>query len=123
MSRVKARDTRPELTVRRVLWAAGLRYRLNDKRLPGKPDIVLPSRRVALFVHGCFWHGHQGCSRHRIPKSRVAWWTAKIQRNIEHDAEVLTALEDLGWTTLVIWECETEKPSDIEALVRTVKLI
>lgn len=123
MSRVKGRDTQPELAVRRTLWAAGLRYLLNDKRLPGKPDIVFPSRRIAVFVHGCFWHGHQGCSRHRIPKSRVEWWTSKIRRNIERDTEVRGALEALGWTVLVIWECETERSSAIEALAHTIKSI
>lgn len=121
MSRVKSRNTRPELTVRRGLWATGLRYRLNDRRLPGKPDLVFPSRRITVFVHGCFWHGHQGCPRHRIPKSRVEWWTSKIRRNIERDAEVRITLERAGWAVFVIWECETERPSVIEALAHTIK--
>ncbi len=120
MSRVKSRDTRPELAVRRALWASGLRYRLHDKRLPGKPDIVFASRRIALFVHGCFWHGHEGCPRHRIPKSRVEWWTAKLRRNVERDAEARAALEKAGWTVLVLWECETEDPARIEALSHTI---
>lgn len=121
MSRIKARDTRPELAVRRALWAAGLRYRLHDKRLPGKPDIVFASRRVAVFVHGCFWHGHKGCPRHRIPKSRVEWWTAKIRRNVARDLEVQEALEKEGWRVLLIWECETEDAAKLEALERAIR--
>jgi DNA mismatch endonuclease (patch repair protein) len=120
MSRVRGKDTAPEMRVRRALWAAGLRYRIHDKGLPGKPDIVFPSRRIVAFVHGCFWHGHEGCRRHRIPKSRVEWWSAKIRRNIERDADVRMALEAAGWTVLVIWECETEIPAKIEALERSI---
>ena len=120
MARVRGRDTRPELTVRRALWAAGLRYRLHDKRLPGRPDIVFTSRRIVVFVNGCFWHGHDGCPRHRIPKSRVAWWTAKIRRNIERDAEVCAALEAAGWKVLVLWECESEIPARVEALASAI---
>ena len=81
MRAVKGANTRPEMVVRRFLWSAGLRYRLHDKKLPGKPDIVFPSKRIALFVHGCFWHGHEGCPRHRIPKTRTDYWTAKIGGN------------------------------------------
>lgn len=121
MARVRGRDTRPELTVRRALWAAGLRYQLHDKRLPGRPDIVFTSRRIVVFVNGCFWHGHEGCPRHRIPKSRVAWWTAKIRRNIERDAEVRAALEAAGWKVLVLWECESEIPARVEALASAIE--
>lgn len=120
MSRIRSENTAPEMRVRRALWAAGLRYRLHDKRLPGKPDMVFVSRRIVVFVHGCFWHGHEGCPRHRLPKSRVAWWTAKIRRNIERDAEVRAALESAGWTVLVLWECESEIPDMVHALARTV---
>ena len=121
MARVKGKDTAPEMTVRRALWAAGLRYRLHDKRLPGKPDIVFASRRIVVFVHGCFWHGHEGCPRHRIPKNRVEWWTAKIHRNIERDTEALAAVAAEGWHALVIWECETEYLSKIASLARDIR--
>ena len=120
MARVRGRDTRPELTVRRALWSVGLRYRLHDKRLPGRPDIVFASRRIVVFVNGCFWHGHDGCPRHRIPKSRVDWWTAKIRRNIERDAEVCAALEAAGWKVFVLWECESEVPAKVEALASAI---
>ena len=120
MARVRGKDTRPEMAVRRALWAAGLRYRLHDKRLRGRPDIVFPSRRAVVFVHGCFWHGHEGCSRHRIPKSRVEWWTAKINRNKERDTETQAALEASGWTVIVIWECEISIPGRLDALERSI---
>lgn len=121
MSRVRGKDTGPEMIVRRALWAAGLRYRLHDKRLPGRPDLVFPSRRIVLMVHGCFWHGHQGCPRHRIPKSRVEWWTAKIGRNMERDDEVWAALTAAGWTVLVLWECEVEIAAKVEEMASLIK--
>ena len=109
MSRVRNKNTRPEMAVRRALWGAGLRFRLHSKELPGHPDLVFASRRLVVFVHGCFWHGHEGCPRHRIPKSRTEWWTAKLARNMERDAEVRAQLAGLGWSVLVVWECRTEK--------------
>ncbi|MBF0391226.1 MAG: DNA mismatch endonuclease Vsr [Alphaproteobacteria bacterium] len=121
MSRVRGKDTAPEMRVRRALWAAGLRYRLHDKTLPGCPDIVFRSRRIVVLVHGCFWHGHQDCPRHRIPKTRVEWWTEKMRRNQERDAQVRAALGADGWTVLVLWECETESPPKLDALVRAIK--
>ena len=121
MARVRDKNTKPEMIVRRALWAAGLRYRLHAKGLPGRPDIVFPSRRIVVFVHGCFWHGHEGCPRHRIPKSRVEWWTAKIERNKERDREVFTALTEAGWTPLILWECEAEIPSNVADLIRSIE--
>lgn len=121
MARVKAKDTRPEMRVRRALWAAGLRYRLHDKTLPGRPDIVFPGRRIVVLVHGCFWHGHPGCPRHRIPKSRIDWWVAKLDRTKARDAEVHAALTAAGWTVMVLWECETESPARIEEVARAIK--
>lgn len=120
MALVRAKDTGPEMRVRRALWRIGLRYRLHDKRLPGKPDLVFRSRKIALFVHGCFWHGHEGCARHRIPKTRTDWWRAKIERTKTRDAEVRAGLEAAGWRVLVIWECETERGerlADLAALL------
>lgn len=112
MSRVRATDTTVELRVRRLVHGMGYRYRLYQPDLPGRPDLVFTSRKATIFVHGCFWHRHQNCRYATTPKSRVAYWEAKFQRNVERDAEVLAALHKLGWRTLVIWQCElvdTEK--------------
>lgn len=121
MQAVKATNTGPELAVRRFLWSVGLRYRLHVKALPGSPDIVFPSKRIALFVHGCFWHGHDGCPRYRIPKTRTEYWAAKIARNRVRDRQSSAALDVLGWTTLVIWECEVKKLGRLNELALTIK--
>ena len=105
MAKVKSKDTGPELEVRRRLHRAGYRFRLHRADLPGSPDLLLPRFRVALFVHGCFWHWH-GCKRSRMPKSNVEYWTAKIERNATRDRKTRGALERLGWKHRVIWECE-----------------
>ena len=106
MSRIRGKDTRPELLVRRGLHSRGLRFRLQDRKLPGRPDIVLPKYSVAIMVNGCFWHGHKGCRYATKPKSNIEFWEAKIARN-RHRDEVTTAhLEALGWTVITIWECE-----------------
>lgn len=118
MSRVKGRDTGPELAVRRAAHALGLRFRLNRRDLPGRPDVVFPKHRVALFVHGCFWHQHPGCRRARVPEARPEYWIAKLRRNVERDAAVGPALEALGWRPVVIWECEIKDPANLAALLR-----
>ncbi|PNQ96190.1 very short patch repair endonuclease [Azospirillum argentinense] len=123
MARIKGKDTVPELLVRRAVWAAGLRYRLHDRRLPGRPDLVFPGRRVAVFVHGCFWHCHEGCNRFRIPKTRTDWWTAKLGRNKARDDEVRAAIEASGWEVIVIWECEAERPERLSELVGELKAL
>jgi DNA mismatch endonuclease, patch repair protein len=105
MSGIRGRDTKPELTVRSFLHRAGLRYRLHSRSLPGKPDVILPRWNAAVFVHGCFWHGHSGCRFFRLPKTRAEFWEAKIRSNVARDAKVLQALSDAGWRTAVIWEC------------------
>ena len=105
MGRVKSQDTAPELYVRRALHAAGLRFRLHDKRLPGAPDLVLRKHRTVVFVHGCQWHWH-GCRRSRMPSSNVDYWRRKINRNVERDAANAAALDALGWRVAVVWECE-----------------
>ena len=104
MSRIKGKDTRPELTVRRILHAAGFRYRLHAKDLPGRPDIVLRSRKTLVFVNGCFWHGHD-CHGTRLPKSNRRFWNAKIKANMARDARNLAECRRLGWRVLVVWEC------------------
>ncbi len=106
MRRVKGRDTGPEKTVRRLLTALGVRYRLHRKDLPGKPDIVMPGRRLALFVHGCFWHGHDCPRGARVPKQNRDYWLGKVGRNRERDAASTAALETAGWRVAVVWECE-----------------
>lgn len=120
MALIRGKNTKPEMRVRRALHAAGLRYRLHDRRLPGKPDLIFPSRRVAVFVNGCFFHQHPGCSRARLPKSRRDFWEAKLRGNVERDRRKQAELAAAGWTVLVIWECETEKPDRVEGLRREI---
>ena len=111
MSRIRGKNTKPELLVRKGLHARGFRFRLQDRKLPGRPDIVLPKYGVAIMVNGCFWHGHKGCRYATKPKSNVEFWDAKIARN-RHRDEVTTAhLEALGWTVITIWECELRNGS------------
>lgn len=121
MSRIRGKDTKPELIVRRAFWAYGLRYRLHDTRLPGRPDLVFAGPRVVIFVHGCFWHCHDGCRNFRIPKTRSEWWAAKLARNKERDAEVRAELEAAGWRVVVIWECETEDQERLSDFIERLK--
>lgn len=113
MSRIKDKNTRPEKRVRSLLHALGYRFRLHAKDLPGKPDIVLPKYRTVVFVHGCFWHRHEGCKRSSTPQTRRIFWENKFSRNIERDREAVVSLELLGWAVLIVWECEIR---NIEAL-------
>lgn len=106
MRAVKSKDTKPELQLRRALHRIGFRYRLNVKDLPGKPDLLFPKYGVALFVHGCFWHGHQCKRGRRIPKTNTVYWREKIRKNRDRDCKNKTALEALGWRVLTVWECE-----------------
>lgn len=111
MRAVKSKDTAPELAVRRAAHALGLRFRLHRADLPGKPDLVFPSRRIALFVHGCFWHGHDCPRGARMPQNNRAYWQAKIARNRTRDSLNSAALKKLGWTPRTLWECETRDPA------------
>ena len=108
MAKVKSRDTGPEMEVRRALHRAGHRFRLHRPDLPGRPDLLFPRHKVALFVHGCFWHWH-GCKRSRMPKSNVEYWKAKIERNTRRDDQTRSTLESIGWRARIIWECEIIK--------------
>src|SRR5688572_12180534 len=110
MSKIKGKDTKPEMLVRKFLHANGFRYKLHDKKLPGKPDIVLPKYKTIIFVHGCFWHGHEGCRYFVIPKTRTDWWLAKINRNKQLDTENAEKLTLDSWKIISIFECEL-KPS------------
>jgi DNA mismatch endonuclease (patch repair protein) len=121
MALVRGRDTKPEIRVRKALHAAGLRYRLHDKKLPGSPDLVFPGRRIALFVHGCFWHRHPGCVAARLPKSRLEFWGTKLAGNVERDKRNHVALEATGWQVIVIWECETRDPQRLADLASKIK--
>ncbi len=106
MSRIRGRDTKPELLVRSLLHRLGYRFRLHRRHLPGTPDIVLPKYRTVIFVHGCFWHRHPGCRYAYTPKSRVEFWKTKFAANVDRDARTRRALEQAGWQVLVVWECE-----------------
>ena len=110
MSRVRNKDTRPELFVRRLIHNAGFRYRLHVSKLPGSPDLVFSGRKKVIFVHGCFWHSHAGCQNARVPKSRAEFWMSKLESNKERDERNMHALMDEGWKVLVIWECELRDP-------------
>ena len=112
MSRIRGKDTAPELVVRRLLHGMGYRYRLHRRDLPGKPDIVFPTRRTVIFVHGCFWHAH-GCKKGQPPKTRLDFWTPKLQRNTARDRANESTLIEAGWTVLTVWQCDTQ---DLTAL-------
>jgi DNA mismatch endonuclease (patch repair protein) len=105
MSRIRSKDTKPEIIVRKFLFSKGFRYRLNDKKLPGKPDIVLPRYRTVIFIHGCFWHGHENCRYFVVPKTRTEWWLNKIHTNQANDLKAMAALREAGWNVLILWEC------------------
>lgn len=115
MRRVKGRDTGPEMAVRRALTLLGARYRLHRRDLPGSPDVVLPGRRLAIFVHGCFWHGHDCARGSRVPKANRDYWLAKVERNVARDARNLSDLEAADWRVETIWECEMKNAATLEA--------
>jgi DNA (cytosine-5)-methyltransferase 1 len=106
MSRIRAKDTKPEILVRKFLFSKGLRYRVNDEKLPGKPDIVLPKYKIVIFIHGCFWHGHEGCKYYVVPKTRTEWWLSKINTNKNNDAKAVCKLKIAGWNIIIVWECD-----------------
>ena len=106
MAAIRGKDTKPEMIVRRGLWRMGFRYRLNHKRLPGHPDLVLTKYRTCIFVNGCFWHGHEGCKFYSVPKTNTEFWINKVRRNQERDVDVKRRLNAMGWNCITIWECE-----------------
>lgn len=120
MAAVKGKDTKPEMIVRKYLFSQGLRFRVQVRKLPGTPDIVLPKYKTAIFVNGCFWHGHEGCKYFRLPKSNVEFWKEKIERNIERDRESMQALLDLGWKLIRVWECELRNKANREAILNKI---
>lgn len=123
MQQIRSRDTKPEMQVRKFLHAQGFRYRLHDKKLPGKPDIILPKYRTVIFVNGCFWHGHEHCKYYAVPKTRTAWWLNKINTNKANDTKAVKALKKEGWKIITVWECKL-KPAKVEvALLSLLKKI
>ena len=114
MRQVRQRNTAPELTVRKLLSIKGYRYRTHRRDLPGSPDIVFPGRRKAIFVHGCFWHGHKNCRRASLPRTRFAYWQNRIVKNRERDLRSIAILKQANWSVLVVWECETKDPRTLE---------
>lgn len=118
MSRIRSKDTKVELTVRKLVWSIGYRYRLHRSDLPGCPDIVFPGRNKVIFVHGCFWHRHNCFSGLRIPKTRVDFWTRKLEGNRQRDIKNQQRLLDLGWKILVVWECEIRDLPALDAKIR-----
>lgn len=122
MSRIKGKDTQPEIIVRSLLHRAGFRFRKNVADLPGKPDIVLPKYKTIIFVHGCFWHQHPGCSKCKIPKSKVEFWTEKLGKNVQRDIRHKADLDNLGWKVLYVWECELRnRDALVERLVQSIR--
>ncbi len=120
MSRVKGKNTSPEIRVRRLAHGMGLRFRLHRKDLPGKPDLVFPRYGVALFVHGCFWHRHPNCPKASIPKTNIAFWLKKFRQNVERDTRAIKALEKLGWSVKIVWECETKDIDRLGTLISSL---
>jgi len=121
MRGVRSKDTSIELIIRRALFRAGYRYRLHVKKLPGAPDIVFPGRKKVIFVHGCFWHQHEGCSRAKFPASNTDYWMPKLRRNADRDRNALKALQRMGWKSLVIWECELTRLE--QAIKKTIRFL
>lgn len=126
MASVHSKDTKPEMIVRRFLFSRGIRYRLHVRTLPGSPDIVLAKYKTVIFINGCFWHGHEGCPLHRIPKSNVKFWVNKIERNKERDKIEYSLLKKMGWRVLIVWECQLRpayRKDTLERLLYTLSVI
>jgi len=123
MSRIRSKDTKPEMLVRRFLHKNGFRYRLHVRNLPGKPDIVLPKYKTVIFIHGCFWHGHEGCRYYVVPKTRTEWWLNKINGNIANDNNAAAILKDAGWKIITLWECELKKTTITTSLENLLKTL
>ncbi|UGU17950.1 DNA mismatch endonuclease Vsr [Sinomicrobium kalidii] len=124
MSRIKGKDTKPEILVRKYLFSLGFRYRLHDKNFPGKPDLVFPKYRKVVFIHGCYWHGHEDCKYFVPPKTKTEWWLNKIGNNKKRDEQNISRIRDMGWLPIIIWECELKpgkRDKTFENLVEELK--
>lgn len=115
MAAVKSKDTSPEIALRKLLHAQGYRYLLHDRRLPGRPDVVFPARKKAIFINGCFWHRHADCRYSTTPKSEVGFWEAKFRANVARDERNIASLEQMGWSVAVVWQCELKQPEQVLA--------
>lgn len=122
MSKIRSKNTKPEILLRKALFSKGLRYRINYKKLPGKPDIVFPKYKTVIFVHGCFWHGHKNCKIAHIPKSNINFWKNKIEKNKERDGLNYERITHLGWKIVVVWECQISKKT-IQELAENITLV
>jgi len=120
MSRIKSTNTKPELAVRKMLTHYKLRYRLHLSDLPGKPDVVLTQKKIALFINGCFWHQHQNCKRRSEPKTNIEYWHEKLQKNIERQQNNILSLKELGWKVGIVWECQTKKEKTLDDILRSI---
>lgn len=120
MQQIKGKNTKPELLVRKYLHAQGFRYKLHDKTLPGKPDLVLPKHNTVIFIHGCFWHGHANCKYFKIPQTRTEWWTEKINKNKTKDEKAIRELKRNGWKIITVWECKL-KPAKSNQTLNKIK--
>jgi len=123
MANVKSKNTKPEMLIRKYLFSQGFRFRLHDKMLPGKPDIILPKYKTVIFVNGCFWHGHSNCKYFTIPKTRSEWWMEKINKNINNDSTAEIKLQELGWKVVKVWGCELKKSNIDHTLSGLLKQI
>ncbi len=124
MSQIKSKNTKPEEKVRKYLFREGFRYRKNDKKLPGSPDLVLPKYKTVIFVNGCFWHGHEGCKYFVVPQTNTSFWINKINKNIIRDDKNNFLLKELGWNVITIWECELKKDrfeKTVQSIIATIK--
>ena len=121
MSRIKSKDTNPEILVRKFLFSNGFRYRINDKKLPGKPDIVLPKYKTVIFINGCFWHGHENCKYFTLPKTRPEWWKEKIGKTKLNDFKKQTQLRYMGYRVLIIWECDVKIKSFYNTIIDDIR--
>ncbi len=121
MSLIKSKNTKPEMLVRKFLFANGFRYRIHDKKLPGKPDTVLPKYKTVIFVNGCFWHGHENCKYFTLPKTRTVWWKNKIDKNILNDTLMQTQLKEMGYKVIIIWSCKIKDKSIFDFLIEQIK--
>jgi len=121
MSRIKGTNTKPEMLVRKFLFSKGFRYRINDKKLPGKPDIVLPKYKTVIFVNGCFWHGHENCKYFTLPKTRTEWWKEKIEKTIINDFVKQEELIKMGYKVQIIWECEVKSKVIFSKIINEIK--
>lgn len=121
MGAIRGKNTTPEMLVRKAAYRLGLRFRLHARNLPGRPDLVFPKWKTVLFVNGCFWHGHKGCIRAKLPKSRVSFWRRKLLENARRDARNYAALAELGWRVVILWQCELGRPGTVEIATKLLR--